>query len=336
MLYKFLNVGYYRHMDIVSKLYEQAKSKQGRILLPEATLDKRVMDACKILVKEELCNIVLIGQDKDFSNELVNSSLVKIINPNAYPRKNEMLELLVEKRKNKGLTHEEAEKWLQDTRYFATMLVEMGEADGMVLGAHYSSADALRPALQIIKAKKGAKVVGSMLMNRQDLQPLLFLDVSLNESPTSEDLATFGIEGAKFYESALGLEPKVAFLSYSTHGSADSEMVLKVRNATTIAKATSKYIIDGEMQFDSATVPSVASIKCPSATIKGDANVLVFPDLNAGNIGYKIAQRLGGLDAVGPIMLNFRYPVNDLSRGCSVKDIVDTVVITKLQIEDKI
>lgn len=320
-------------MNIIDRFYEQAKNVQGWICLPEALLDNRVMEACKILVDEKLSNVVLVGEEDKFPAEFINNPNVKIVNPNSYSRKSQMIEILMEKRKNKGMTYEDAEKWLQDIRYFSTMLLEMHEADGMVLGAYYSSADALRPALQIVKAKQGSLVTGSMLMCREDRkEPLLFLDVSLNENPNAEELSQIGIEGAKFYEQVVGEKAKVAFLSYSTYGSANSDMVTKVRDAVNIAK-TSKYIVDGEMQFDSATVPSVAKIKCPNSTIKGDANVLVFPDLNAGNIGYKIAQRLGGFEAVGPIMLNFRYPVNDLSRGCSTKDIVDTVVITKLQIE---
>lgn len=322
-------------MNILNKLYEQSKKVKGKILLPEALLDERVLEACKILIDEQLSDIVLLGEEGSFPAEFINNPSVKIINPNTYSRRAEMINVLVEKRKSKGMTRDEAEKWLQDLRYFAAVLVEMGEADGMVLGAYYSSADALRPALQVIKAKPGSIVTGSMLLCRDDrVDPLVFLDVSLNENPNAEELAQIGAAGAQFYEQVVGSTAKVAFLSYSTYGSANSDMVTKVREATNMAK-NSKYIVDGEMQFDSATVPSVASIKCPQSTIKGDANVLVFPDLNAGNIGYKIAQRLGGFEAIGPIMLNFRYPVNDLSRGCSVKDIVDTVVITKLQIEDK-
>ncbi|MBO5910283.1 MAG: phosphate acetyltransferase, partial [Clostridia bacterium] len=246
----------------------------------------------------------------------------------------EMIKLFMQKRKKAQPTREQAIETLQDPRYFSTMLLEMGEADGMVLGAYYTSADALRPALQIIKGKEGKRVVGSMLINRDDfVEPHLYVDVSLNQNPNEQELAEIGIAGADFYHGVLNREPKVVFLSYSTFGSAEGELITKVRNATNIAKESS-YIIEGEMQFDAAVTPEVARTKCPSSFIKGKANTFVFPDLNCGNIAYKIAQRLGGCQAVGPIMLNFRYPVNDLSRGCSVKDIYDTVVITKLQIEE--
>ena len=320
-------------MDIISRLYDKARVKSGRILLPEAVLDARVMQACCELVNDKMSELVLIGKPEQYPAELRDSEMVTIVNPSAYPRKKEMVQLLMQKRKKVKLTAEQASEMLQDPRYFATMLVEMGEAEGMVLGAYYTSADALRPALQLIKGKEGQRVVGSMLINRDDfVEPNLYLDVSLNENPNEQELAEIGVAGAEFYSKVLNREPKVAFLSYSTYGSANSDMVEKVRNATNIAKP-SGYIIEGEMQFDSAFVPEVAKTKCPSSQIKGRANVFVFPDLNCGNIGYKIAQRVGNCQAVGPIMLNFRHPVNDLSRGCSVKDIYDTVVITKLQIE---
>jgi len=322
-------------MDIISRLYSKAKERKGKILLPEASLDERVMDACVKLIRDEMSELVLLGQKEQYPDEIRNSPLVTIINPNLYPRKEEMIKLFIQKRKKYQLTREQAVEILQDPRYFATMLVEMGDADGMVLGAYYTSADALRPALQIIKGKEGKLVVGSMLINRDDfIEPHLYMDVSLNENPNEQQLAEIGLVGADFYKSVLNREPKVAFLSYSTYGSAEGELVSKVRNATNMAKEKgSDYIIEGEMQFDAAVTPEVAKTKCPSSFIKGKANVFVFPDLNCGNIAYKIAQRLGGCQAVGPIMLNFRYPVNDLSRGCSIKDIYDTVVITKLQIE---
>ena len=333
MLYKILRVGYYSGMDIISRLYSKARERKGKILLPEAILDERVMQACCQLIEDEMCQLVLIGKREQFPNELKDCQDVTIINPSLYTRKEEMIKLFMHKRKKYHLTREQAIETLQDPRYFATMLVEMGEADGMVLGAYYTSADALRPALQIIKGKDGKMVVGSMLMNRDDFaEPHLYLDVSLNPNPDEQQLAEIGVVGAEFYKSVLNREPKVAFLSYSTYGSAQGELVNKVRNAANIAKS-SGYIIEGEMQFDAAVVPAVARTKCPSSFIKGKANTFVFPDLNCGNIAYKVAERLGGCQAIGPIMLNFRYPVNDLSRGCSVKDIYDTVVITKLQIE---
>ncbi|MBQ7880375.1 MAG: phosphotransacetylase [Clostridia bacterium] len=323
-------------MDIISRLYNKAKTKKGRILLPEAILDERVMNVCCKLVADNMCELVLLGKKEQYPAELKNNPLVTIVNPSVYTRREEMIKLFMQKRKKYKLTREQAIETLQDPRYFATMLLEMREAEGMVLGAYYTSADALRPALQIIKGKEGQCVVGSMLINRDDfVEPNLYLDVSLNENPDEQQLAEIGVAGANFYREVLNREPKVAFLSYSTYGSAGGELVSKVRNATELAKKLGPdYIIEGEMQFDAAVVPEVAQTKCPASFIKGKANVFVFPDLNCGNIAYKIAQRIGGCQAVGPIMLNFRYPVNDLSRGCSVKDIYDTVVITKLQIEE--
>ncbi len=320
-------------MDIISRLYGKAKEKPGKIVLPEAVLDERVMQACKKLVEDNMCELVLLGKREQYPDVIRNSDSVRIVNPSNYARKDEMVKLLMEKRKKSKLTREDAVEMLQDPRYFATMLIELGEADGMVLGAYYTSADALRPALQIIKGKEGQRVVGSMLMNRDDfIEPHLYADVSLNENPNDQQLAEIGVAGANFYEQVLNRTAKVAFLSYSTFGSADGELVAKVRNAANMAK-DSKFIVEGEMQFDAAITPEVAKTKCPTSAIKGKANVFVFPDLNAGNIGYKIAQRVGGCQAIGPIMINFNHPVNDLSRGCSVKDIYDTVVITKLQIE---
>lgn len=322
-------------MDIIERLYSRAKEKKGSILLPEATLDERVMQACCRIVADKFCNLVLLGKKEQYPVELKNSPLVKIIDPSNYDRYDEMVKLFMEKRKKNNYTYEQASQILADPSYFGTMLVEMGEADGLVIGAYYTSADALRPALQLIKGKQGKMVVGSMIINRDDFsEPHLYLDVSLNANPNEQELATIGIVGAEFYRDVLNREPKVAFLSYSTFGSAEGELVSKVRNATNIAKQDERFIVEGEMQFDSAVEPSVAKKKCPSSNIKGKANVFVFPDLNCGNIAYKIAQRIGNCKATGPVMLNFRHPVNDLSRGCSVTDIYNTVVITKLQIEE--
>lgn len=321
-------------MDIIDKLYMRAKAKKGTIVLPEAVLDERVMKACKMIVSDAFCNLVLIGQKEQFPVELKNSPYVKIVNPATYSRMDEMLDLFIEKRKKNNYTREQALDIVMEPSYFGTMLVEMGEADGMVIGAYYTSADALRPALQIIKGKKGQRVVGSMIIDRDDfVEPYLYMDVSLNENPDQQQLAEIAIAGADFYHNVINRDPKVAFMSYSTFGSAESDMVLKMRNAAQIAKENSDYIIEGEMQFDAAVVPEVARTKCPSSKILGKANVFVFPDLNCGNIAYKISQRLGGCKATGPIMINFNHPVNDLSRGCSVNDIYNAVVITKLQIE---
>lgn len=325
-------------MNYIERLYEQAAQRGGKILLPEATISERVMDAAIKLSKDGLVDLVLIGEDQQFPFEIRNSKHVTIVNPSKYLADGKMAKKLYEMRKHKGLTYDQSIELIRDPIYFSTMLVEMGVADGMVIGAHYTTADSLRPALQLIKGGNGRPVIGCMIVDREDfIEPKLFLDISLNVSPNAEELARFGLEGADFYENTFRRRAKVAFLSYSTYGSAKGEEVEKMRNAANMAKAQlgdNKYIIDGEMQFDAAVVPAVSKTKCPLSQIQGDANVFVFPDINSGNIGYKIAQRLGGCECVGPIMLNFKHPVNDLSRGCSVEDIYNTVIITKLQIKE--
>ncbi len=323
-------------MDIINRLYIKAKEKKGTILLPEALLDERVMKASCRLVADAVCNLVLLGKKEQYPIELKNSSWVKIIDPSNYNRYDEMVDLFIKKRAKANYTREQAMDILSDPSYFGTMLVEMGEADGMVIGAYYTSADALRPALQIIKGKAGQRVVGCMLLDREDfVEPKLYLDVSTNVNPNEEELAQIGVAGANFYYNVINREPKVAFVSYSTFGSAESDLVKKVYNATKLAKESApNYIIEGEMQYDAASVPEIAKIKCPNSQIMGKANVFVFPDLNCGNTAYKIAERLGGCKATGPIMINFNHPVNDLSRGCSINDIYNTVIITKLQIEE--
>ena len=237
-------------MDIINRLYNRAKEKKGKILLPEAILDERVMNACKMIVADKLSELVLIGKKEQYPVELKNSPLVTIIDPSSYSRYDEMVKLFIEKRKKSNYTVAQAQEILADPRYFGTMLLEMREADGMVIGAYYTSADALRPALQIIKGKAGRMVVGSMIIDRDDFtEPHVYLDVSLNENPNQEQLADIGLVGAEFYSQVLNREPKVAFISYSTYGSADGELVAKVRNATQIAQQNTNYIIEGEMQF---------------------------------------------------------------------------------------
>lgn len=323
-------------MNYIERLYEQARTRGGKIVLPEAGLCDKVMAAVLKLIKDKIADVVLIGEEQQFPAEVRQSQYVTIINPSKYLADGQMARRLYDMRKSKGLTYEQAVELIRDPIYFSAMLVEMGVADGMVVGAHYTTADALRPALQLIKGKKDKSVIGCMIVDRGDfIEPKLFLDVSLNVSPDAEELARFGLEGANFYESTFRRRAKVAFLSYSTYGSGKGESVEKMRDATNIAKAQlgdCEYIIDGEMQFDSAVSPEVCATKCPRSPIQGSANVFVFPDINSANIGYKIAQRLGDCECVGPIMLNFRHPVNDLSRGCSMEDIYNTVIITKLQI----
>ena len=240
---------------------------------------------------------------------------------------------MYELRKNKGLTIEQASELIKTPTYLAMMMLKNNMADGVVAGAKFSTADTLRPALQIIKTKPNKSVVtGCTIMIKEDVNPMVFGDVSLIENPNVEELKEIAVSTGEFMDKVLNIEPKIAMLSYSTKGSAKSEMVSKVQQAYNLAKDCG-YLIDGEMQVDSALDLATATKKGVTSKVGGNANVLIFPDLNAGNIGYKLASRLGGYKAVGPIMLNFNKPVNDLSRGCSVMEIVDTVCITKLQVE---
>jgi len=319
-------------MKILEELKEKAKKINGTIILPEAHIDERVREAGKIAILEGVADFIVFGKQEDYPVEY-NNSKCKVIDIATYEKRDEYINLLYELRKAKGMTIEQATNLINEPIYFAMMLLKDNMADGVVAGAKYSTADVLRPALQIIKTKPDKKIVtGNMLMLKEDADPLVFGDVSLIEKPTVEQLAEIAIDNAEFMEKVVGVEPKVAMLSYSTKGSAKSEMVDLVAEATKIAQSNSDYMIDGEMQVDSALDIATAKKKGVTSEVGGNANVLIFPDLNAGNIGYKLVARLGGYTAVGPIMLNFNKPVNDLSRGCTVDEIVNTISITKLMI----
>ena len=316
-------------MKILEQIKKQAKKKKVKIILPEANIDERVKQTCLQILKEGLSEIVVFGKPKEFSEEFNNSNC-QIIDMATSEHKEKFVNQLYELRKAKGLTLEDAKKLIEQPIYFAMMLLKNDMADGVVAGAKYSTADVLRPGLQIIKTKPGKRVVtGGMLMLKENENPLFFGDVSLIENPTSEELSEIALANAEFMRNVINIEPKVAMLSYSTKGSAKSEMVDKVRLATELAQ-NKGYLVDGEMQVDSALDLQTAKKKGVNSDVGGNANVLVFPDLNAGNIGYKLVARLGGYQAIGPIMLNFNKPINDLSRGCTVEEIVNTVLITKL------
>ncbi len=299
--------------------------------MPEANKDDRVRAAALMALKEGLADIVVFGKPSDYGEEF-RSQKCTIIDIDSYD-KSDFINKLFELRKSKGMTIEEATRLINDPIYFSMMMLKDNMADGVVAGAMYSTADVLRPALQIVKTKPEKKIVtGNMLMLKEDESPLVFGDVSLIVNPTAEELSEIAVDNAEFMDKVVGFEPKVALLSYSTLGSAKSEMVDKVDLATKLAQGKSKYLIDGEMQVDSALDVATAKKKGIVSEVGGNANVLIFPDLNAGNIGYKLVARLGGYTAVGPIMLNFNKPVNDLSRGCTVDEIVNTIAITKLMI----
>ena len=317
-------------MKILEEIKLRAKNKDLTIVLPEANMDERVKTACEQILKEGLSKLIVFGKKEEFDEAISNNPNCQIIDLNLNDLSNIFAEQLYELRKAKGLTLESAKELIKQPMYFAMMLLKSNLADGVVAGAKYSTADVLRPGLQIIKTKPGKKVVtGGMLMLKEDERPLFFGDVSLMENPTSEELAEIAEANADFMKKVLDVEPKVAMLSYSTKGSAKHEMVDKVRIATELAQNRG-FEVDGEMQADTALDLATAQKKGIQSDVGGQANVLVFPDLNAGNIGYKLVARLGGYIAVGPIMLNFNKPINDLSRGCTVEEIINTVLITKL------
>lgn len=322
-------------MKIINEIKQRAKKIAATIILPEANIDKRVYDACLYILENKLSKIIVLGKTSDFDERFQDKNC-QIIDIENYAELDKFAQQLYELRKKKGMTLDEAKVKVKSPDYFSCMMLYNNLADGMVAGATWTTGDTLRPALQIVKTKPDKSIVtGVMLMVKDRCAPLVFGDVSLIENPSEENLADIAISSAEFMKSIFDIEPKVAMLSYSTKGSAKSEMVDKVRNATVIANKKSKFLIDGEMQVDSALDEKTAKKKGITSAVGGNANVLIFPDLNAGNIGYKLVARLGGYTAVGPIMLNFNKPVNDLSRGCTVDEIVSTVCITKLLTDTK-
>lgn len=319
--------------DLFSTLKEKVKGKNVRIVFPEGT-DERILKAVRRLADEEIVVPILIGKRSEVVKkaEELNVSIdgIELLDPEDYPHFDELVASFVDRRRGKA-TEEDARKILLDENYFGTMLIHTDRADGLVSGASHSTADTVRPALQIIKTKEGvSKTSGAFVMVRGD-ERYVFADCAINIAPDSNDLAEIALESAKTAE-MFDIDPRVAMLSFSTKGSAKSPETEKVVEAVKIAKErNSELVLDGEFQFDAAFVPSVAAKKAPDSVIKGDANVFVFPSLEAGNIGYKIAQRLGNFDAVGPILQGLNRPVNDLSRGCSEDDVYKLALITACQ-----
>jgi phosphate acetyltransferase len=319
--------------DLFTTLKEKVKGKGVTIVFPEGT-DERILGAVERLAKEELVKPILVGNKDEITAKAANLNLtlagIDIYDPATYEGMDELVASFVERRKGKA-TEESAREILKDENYFGTMLVHTGKAQGLVSGAAHSTADTVRPALQIIKTKPGvSKTSGVFIMVRED-EKYVFADCAINISPSSQDLAEIAIESAKTGE-LFGIEPRVAMLSFSTKGSAKSPETEKVVEAVKIAKEMAPDLtLDGEFQFDAAFVPSVAEKKAPGSVIKGDANVFVFPSLEAGNIGYKIAQRLGKFEAIGPILQGLNKPVNDLSRGCNEEDVYKLALITAAQ-----
>ena len=314
-------------------ILKKAKELKKTIVFPEGN-SQRVIDAVKILRKKDIVDCVLIGCVDDLKNK-VND--VTIVDPNTSDIKEQLLQALYEKRKDKGMTLLEAKKTIKNPFYFATMMVECGYADGMIGGVENSTADCLRPALQIIKGKKGIKTISSCVMfigtsklKIGENNVLFTADCALNINPTAEQLQDIVLATVDTAQKLSNINPKVALLSYSTKGSADGEDVDKMRAVNTALKK-SNFIIDGEYQLDAAIIPQVAKTKAPKGKLSGNANILIFPDLTSGNICYKAIERFGKLKAIGQIVQGLRKPVNDMSRGCSVQDIVVISAITAIQ-----
>lgn len=328
-------------MNFIEEIKKRASNQIKTIVLPEAT-DIRILEATDIIGKEGFAKIILLGNESEIisiANEnKLNISKATIIEPLKSDKYDEYVEAFYELRKAKGMTIEQAKKLLQDPVYFGMMMVKKEAADGLVSGAAHSTADTLRPALQILKTKPGTKLVSTFML---EIVPnceygnngiFIFSDCGLNPKPTSEELSEIAISSSESYQQIVGNAPKIAMLSYSTHGSAASEDVDKVREATQLTKEKApNLLVDGELQLDSAIVPEIGNVKAPGSDVAGKANILIFPDLNSGNIGYKLVERLAKAEAYGPICQGMAKPVNDLSRGCKAKDIVGVVAITALQ-----
>ncbi|MGM0524058.1 MAG: phosphate acetyltransferase [Bacillota bacterium] len=319
--------------NLFDTLQDQLAGSAKKIVFPEGS-DDRILEAASKLAAEGIITPVLVGKREELEQQAadLNSTLnnVEVVNPEDYADFDAMVDSFVERRKGKA-TVEQARDMLKDENYFGTMLVYMGKADGLVSGAAHSTADTVRPALQIIKTKPGIKKTSGVFVMVREEEKYVFADCAINIAPNSQDLAEIAIASAETAE-LFDIDPRVAMLSFSTKGSAKSEETEKVSEAVKIAKDLApNLVLDGEFQFDAAFVPSVAQKKAPDSEIQGDANVFVFPSLEAGNIGYKIAQRLGNYDAVGPILQGLNAPVNDLSRGCNADDVYKLAIITAAQ-----
>lgn len=330
-------------MNFIESIKDRAKQQIKTIVLPEAE-DIRTLKATETVLNEKYAKIILIGdEEKIFAKAKENNIDIegaKIINPKTSPDYEKYANLLYELRKNKGMTEEKAKELTLDPVYFGMLMLkdEESEADGLVSGAVHSTADTLRPALQILKTAPNTKLVSAFFVmavpncEYGENGTFIFGDAGLNANPTAEELSEIAISSSKSFEQLVSKEPKVAMLSYSTHGSAKSELTEKVIEATKLLKEKEPKIkADGELQLDAAIIPEIAASKAPNSELKGNANVLIFPNLDAGNIGYKLVQRLAKAEAYGPLCQGIAKPVNDLSRGCSDKDIAGVIAITAVQ-----
>ena len=334
-------------MSFIEEIKERAKKNIKTIVLPEAE-DVRTLEATKMVLEEKYAKVILIGNKEKVLEKAKENNIditgVEIINPVESEKYDEYVNLLYDLRKHKGMTIEQAKELVKDPTYYGMLMLkdEGSEADGLVSGAVHSTSDTLRPALQILKTAPGTKLVSAFFVmvvpncSYGENGTFIFGDSGLNENPNEEQLSEIAISSSKSFHQLVGKEPKVAMLSYSTHGSAKSELTEKMINATKLVKEKAPdLIVDGELQLDAAIVPEVAKFKAPNSPAKGEANVLIFPNLDAGNIGYKLVQRLGKAEAYGPLCQGIARPVNDLSRGCSSKDIAGVIAITAVQAQDE-
>lgn len=329
-------------MDLIEKIRQQARMDCQRIVLPEGFEDRTIL-AADTIIREKLCYIYLIADPVELEKKvhqfgLTNIEKATIINPKDHPKKQEYTELLYEIRKSKGMTMKEAAKLVEDPLYLGTLMIKAGDADGEVAGAANSTGDVLRPAFQIVKTLPGISIVsGAFIMILKDKSfgedgVIVFADGAVHPDPDEKQLAEIAVATAGTSRSILGFEPRIAMISFSTKGSASHPMVDKVVNATKLAKEMDPtLIIDGDLQADAALIEAIALSKAPDSPIQGNANVMIFPDLNVGNTAYKLVQRLAKAEAVGPVLQGMAAPINDLSRGCSVSDIVNLVAITSNQ-----
>ena len=327
-------------MAFIDEIKKKARAVRKTIVLPES-MDRRTWEAVETILKEDIADVVVLGTPEEVEANCkgLEVSGATVINPNTSDKLDEYVDALVELRKNKGMTPEEARRLLTtDYMFYACMMLKSGAADGIVSGACHSTANTLRPALQIFKTKPGSKIASAFfVMDVPNCEygengVFVFGDCGLNQNPTPEELAVIAVSSAESFKFLVGAEPKVAMLSHSSKGSAKHADVDKVAEATRIAKELAPELkLDGELQADAAMVPSVGASKAPGSDVAGQANVLIFPDLDAGNIGYKLVQRLAKAEAYGPMLQGIAKPVNDLSRGCSASDIVGVVAITAVQ-----
>ena len=329
-------------MELLEQIKANAQKYSKRIVLPEGT-EERTLKAAEVILSEGIAQLILLGKPEDILKQaeklgLKNIEKATLIDPDSHAKKEVYADLLVELRKSKGMTKEQALKLVVDPLYLATLMIKNGDADGEVAGAINATGDVLRPAFQIVKTEPGISVVSGafmLLTNKPEFGEnglLVVADCAVHPNPTAEELAEIAVVTARTARNIAKIEPRVAMLSFSTKGSAKNELVDKVVKATELAqKMAPNVMIDGELQADAALVPSVGNLKAPGRPVAGKANVLIFPSLEVGNISYKLVQRIAGIEAVGPVLQGMAAPINDLSRGCSVNDIINMVAITANQ-----